>query len=169
MYLYRKDVYCMNPLFDVKKHIIGIDGGCSLTNGAQLNALLIPHAWAGMDEISFTAYDDFPQMVAKYAQSAVAGSVEIRYTDSIIKLSEKKNGIARVVHVSSPKSFYVPEEWLYQSGDEWHCGNYSDAKLAVKVGEVLSVVRKTPMGFLVKKDGVQGWYCPEAVLQDKKA
>lgn len=169
VYLYRKDVYCMNPLFDVKKHIIGIDGGCSLTNGAQLNALLIPHAWAGMDEISYTAYDDFPQMVAKYAQSAAAGSVEIRYTDSIINLLEEKNGIARVVHASSGKSFNVPWEWLYQSGDEWHCGNYSDAKLAVTKGDVLSIIRKTPIGLLVKKDGVQGWYCPEAILHDKLA
>lgn len=159
--LYREDVYCMNPRFDDKKHIIGIDGGCSLNIGAQLNALLIPHAWADMKDISYTAYDDFPRIVAGYAQNAEKGAVEIRYADSIITPLEEKDGIVRAVHAGSGKSFHMPKEWLYQSGDEWHCDNYSAAKLGVTEGDVLSVIREYPMGKFVKKDGVLGWYCPK--------
>lgn len=157
--LYRKDVLSMNPLFDYEKHIIGIDGGCALKkNGGQLNALLIPHANAAMQVVSYVSYDDYPMIIAKKSQRAKSASIRITYADSEVRLLGEGNGIARVKHISSGREFDVPKSELYHNGDKLCCDDYSDAKIEVEVGDNLSLIEENPMGMFVKKDGVIGWY-----------
>lgn len=154
--LYREDVDSMNPIFDYEKHIIAIDGGCALKIGAQLNALIIPHAHADMKETSFAAFDDYPIIVAAKEQEAREKTICIRYFDSKIEVLEERNDMAQVRHRSSGKEFLVPISFLYKK--KTHCSDYTDVYLEVKEGDRLSVIEETSMGYLVKKDGVIGWY-----------
>ncbi|MBQ2802986.1 MAG: serine/threonine protein phosphatase [Lachnospiraceae bacterium] len=89
--LYREDIDCMNPVFDYEKHIIGIDGGCGLKRGAQLNALLIPGAKADMHEISYVSYDDYPMVTALQSQEPKDKTIRIHFSDCEVVLSEEKN------------------------------------------------------------------------------
>lgn len=155
--LYREDIDSMNPIFEMEKHIIAIDGGCALKIGAQLNALLIPHAYADMNEVRFEAFDDYPVMVAPKSQNAEEKTICIRYFDSKVEVLEEKADMARVRHLSSEKEFMVPISYLYKK--KTHCSDYTDAYLEVKEGDKLSVIEETSKGYIVKKNGVIGWYC----------
>lgn len=157
--IYRKDVLGMNPLFDCEKRIISIDGGCALKkNGGQLNALIIPDVNGDMQDLRYVSYDDYPVITARKAQNGKKCTVRISYSDSEVLLLGEKDGIARVKHISTDREFDVPKSELYRSGDKLHCDDYSDAWLAVAVGDELSAIEETPIGTLVKKDGVIGWY-----------
>ncbi len=158
--LYRDDVHCMNPIFDYEKHIIAIDGGCGLKNGAQLNALVIPNAYADMKELTYEAYDDFRVVRAVRAQRAKEQTVRIRFFDSRVEMLEKDGDIARVRHVSTGKEFCVPKSYLYNKDEMFYCSDFSDARLEVHEGEELSVVEESAMGYVIKKKGYIGWYIP---------
>lgn len=163
--LYREDIDCMNPIFNYDKRVIAIDGGCALKNGAQLNALLIPDAYAAMEEIIYDSYDDYPVIVADHAQESQAKTLVIRYYDCQVELleedekkDEKECDMRRVRHVSLGREFWVPQSFLYKGKDGIYCSDYSDARLEVKQGDRLSVIEKTSAGYIVKKGGVIGWY-----------
>ena len=157
--LYRDDIDCMNPIFDYEKHIVAIDGGCALKEGAQLNALLIPDAHAELGEVSFAAYDNLPVITASKPQAGKERTITIRYFDCKVELLEDCGDVARVRHVNSGKEFVVPKKYLYGSEDKYFkCSDFSDAWLEVAEGEELSVVKETSRGYIVKKDGVIGWY-----------
>lgn len=154
--LYREDIDSMNPIFDVEKHIIAIDGGCALKYGAQLNALVIPHVYADMEEVSFEAFDDYPIMIAPKSQKAKEKTICIRYFDSKVEVLEEKEDMVRVRHLSSRKEFLVPISYLYKK--KTHCSDYTDAYLEVQEGDMLSVIEETSIGYIVKKNGIIGWY-----------
>lgn len=157
--LYRDDIDCMNPIFDYEKHIVAIDGGCALKNGAQLNALLIPDAYGDLEEVTYEAYDDLPVIKAAKAQEAREKTVVIRFFDFKVEKLEEWEDVVRVRHVSSGKEFVVPKSYLWhKDGAFANCSDFSDAYLEVAEGEELSVVEKTSIGYIVKKNGVIGWY-----------
>lgn len=155
--LYREDIDSMNPIFDMDKHVIAIDGGCALKFGAQLNALIIPNAYADTKETSFESFDDYPVMVASKAQKAKEKTICVRYFDSKVEVLEEMGDIAKVRHLSSGKEFVTPVSYLYEK--KTHCSDYTDVYLEVEEGEELSVIEETSIGCIVKKDGIIGWYC----------
>ena len=157
--LYRDDIDSMNPIFDYEKHVVAIDGGCGLKEGAQLNALLIPNAYADLKDVTFAAYDDLPVIKATKAQTAKERTVVIRYFNCKVEVLEDYKDVKRVRHVSSGKEFVVPGSYLYsRDGNMSNCSDFSDAYLEVAEGEKLSVVKETSVGCIVKKAGVIGWY-----------
>lgn len=157
--LYCETEISMNPLFDYEKHIIGIDGGCALKrNGGQLNALLIPHAYAAMEECDFVSFDDCPVMIAQKAQEAKPCTVRINYADCEVQLLEEWEDVVKVRHTSSGVEFMAIKSDLYQKDGHLCCDDYSDALLEVAEGEELSVIDINSMGYYVKKDGIVGWY-----------
>lgn len=159
--LYRDDVDSMNPIFDYEKHIVAIDGGCALKNGAQLNALVLANAWVDLKEAVCAAYDDLPVIKANRAQAGKERTITIRFFDFKVELLEQWSDVARVRHVSTGKEFVVPQSYLYSSNNGlYNCSDFSDAWLMVEEGDVLSVVQETTEGYIVKKNGIIGWYRP---------
>lgn len=160
--LYRDDVDCMNPIFDYEKHKVAIDGGCALKEGAQLNVLVIPDAYADLSDVSYVAYDDLPVITAAKAQAAKERTVTIRYFDCKVELLEECDDVAKVRHVSTGREFMVPKKYLYRGDGQFaNCSDFSDTYLEVAEGDALSVVLETSIGYIVKKDGVIGWYLYE--------
>lgn len=158
VYLYREDIECVNPIFDYKKNIISIDGGCGLKLGAQLNALIIPNPEADIQDVAYTAYDDYPVLIAPISQKAKEKTILVRYYDSEVDVLEDRGDILCVRHISSNRDFLVPKKFVYYVNSQAYCHNYSDEYLEIKKGDRLSVVADTSTGHIVKKDGVIGWY-----------
>ena len=68
--------------------------------------------------------------------------------------------LVRLRHLSSGRVFLAPESYVYHRNGKVYCKDYSDACLEIAEGDRLSVINATPMGYLVKKNGVIGWYRP---------
>lgn len=148
----------LNPCFDYDGHIIGIDGGCALKTGAQLNALLIPNAYATMQEVGTSVYDGCPVIVADKPQKEKKADLLIRYFDSVVELIEDCGDYVRLKAVSSGTEFVAPKSYLYTSKGELHCDDFANTELEIEAGDRLSVIADTSYGTLVKKNGVIGWY-----------
>ena len=107
------------------------------------------------DEVSFVAYDDLPNLVAKEDQEASEDPLFISWVTRKVEILEKGEDFSLVRHLHSGRVLEVPTSLLYGDGE---CMDYSDYVLPVKKGETLSLVQATPKGCIVKKDGVVGWY-----------
>lgn len=166
--LYRKDREDMGPLFERERNILCIDGGCGLKQTGQLNGVIIPDCTAGMDEIRWESYDDFPEATALDDQEAEPSSLHVQYFDSRVELLEEKgrNGILR--HLSSGKVFEAPLKWIYPGEQGLQCSDICDGRLSVSAGDRLKLVFEAADGLYVKKRGQLGWYSGrvEPVNQD---
>lgn len=156
--LYRDDIDCMNPIFDYQKHMIAIDGGCGLKHGAQLNALIIPGPEADIRKVTYTAYDDYPLLIAPLSQDAKEKTTVIRYFDSEVEVLEDRGDVLYLRHISTGANLFVPKNFVYYAKEKAHCDDCNDAYLEIKEGDVLSVIADTSAGYIVKKEGVMGWY-----------
>ena len=159
--LYRRDVDCMNPVFDYERHAIAIDGGCALKIGGQLNALILPNPYAPMSEIDTAAYDDYPAVRAKTAQSAIPATVCIKYFDAEVELLSTALDIVTLRHKSSKVIFDAPKQFLYRRKNQLLCSDFINNILEIEQGCMLKAIVRTGAGAIVKKDGRMGWYFGE--------
>lgn len=158
--LYREDEENNSPIFEKERRIICIDGGCGVKMAGQLNGLLFPDAYTGMEEITWTGQDDFPLVQALDAQPAQAATVHIQYFDNVVEILEENGEMARVRLKSTGREFDAPRKWIkdWHHNGELHCDDYCDAFLEVAQGDMLSVLFETEQGCYVKKRGKLGWY-----------
>lgn len=156
--LYHARIQSAQPILDRKRHIASIDGGCVLKVDGQLNALIVPDLWG--EELSWTAYDGLPVVRACQAQAPSADPINIRWSDSAVEMLREEGDVCWCRHCSSGRELWILKEYLRPSGadDRARCEDSTDYRLPVNVGDRLSVVRRCSRGYLMKKDGVTGWY-----------
>ncbi|OPJ60946.1 metallophosphoesterase [Clostridium oryzae] len=154
--LYNDRIACSNPIIDKKRKIISIDGGCGLKRDGQLNALVI--SAADSENITYQYYDDFPVAIAQSSQEESVDSISIRYTDNEIRMLEEGDEFSLVEHKSSGYCLWMHNDYIYSFDENTRCDDYTDYRISVNIGDKLSIVRKTSRGYLVKKNGVTGWY-----------
>ena len=166
--LYRSDREDMGPLFERERNILCIDGGCGLKQTGQLNGVIIPDCMAGMEEIRWESYDDFPEVTALDDREEAPCSFHVQYFDNRVELLEEKgkNGIIR--HLSSGKVFEAPLKWLYPGETGLQCTDLCDGRLAVSAGDRVKLVFETEDGLYVKKQGQLGWYDGRVKPEDVK-
>lgn len=92
------------------------------------------------------------------AQIDSPDSVNIDWINNEIKIIERNDKHTFVEQISTNKRFWIPNSYII---DETHCKDYTNYELPVNVGDMLSLVEKTSNGYLVKKNGVYGWYFGE--------
>lgn len=160
--LYNEKIASSNPIINKQQKIISIDGGCGLKRDGQLNALLIPHV--DSSDIGFESYDSFPVAYAKTPQEKSLDPINIRYTDNKITILEKGEEFSLAEHQSSGRRLWIHNDYIDCFDENTSCDDYTDYKLPVSIDDKLSIIRKTSKGYLVKKDGISGWY--EGVLDD---
>lgn len=159
--LYRPDEEDASPLFDRERRILCIDGGCGLKYTGQLNGIMIPGCSAGIEDISWIGYDDFPVVTALNAQKSEAANIHIQYFDNVVEMQEEMGDMARVRQCSTGKEFEVPLTILshWHQDERLRCGDYCDARLEVAPGEKLSLILKAGGKYYVKNRlGKIGWY-----------
>lgn len=161
--LYHENIPCCNPLIDRTRKIASIDGGCSLKVGGQLNALVL----LGPETFETAAYDDYPVMVAQTDQAESQNPATIRWVDHDVEILERGGEFSKVRHLATGRTLWVLTRYLQEQGGRPWCCDFTDYRLGVRAGELLSVVEETSRGSLVKKSGVLGWYLGELKTIEK--
>lgn len=157
--LYRADREDVSPLFDRERQILCIDGGNGLKRSGQLNGIILPDCWAGIDRIGWMGYDGFPLVEAQEEQEGREACVHIQYFDNQVELLEQKGDMAKWRQISSGQEYEGPVDWTYKGGGgRLYYSDYADTLLEVEPGNRLSVIRQTGAGYYCKKNGLIGWY-----------
>ncbi len=157
--LYGGDICCANPIIDRESRIASIDGGCVLKDDGQLNALIIPRN--GSEDFGFAAYDRFPVRRVKSAQAASERSTYIRWGDNVVQVLSRGAEFSRCRHVRTGYELDILTKYLYGGGETVRCNDCTDYVLPLSPGDEVSVIEATGRGFLVKHNGVSGWYFGE--------
>lgn len=155
--LYRGDIPQADPIVERERHIVSIDGGCTLKWDGQLNALFLPEKPDG--NFSWVSWDGFPTVTALEAQAPSSDPVNIRWSDHQITILEEGAEFCRCRHHATGREMDILTEYICRQGDGTAvCEDSTDYRLPVSPGDTLSVVRRTSRGILCKKNGVTGWY-----------
>lgn len=156
--LYGDKIAQSNPIINKEQKIISIDGGCGIKEYGQLNLLIIPDIDCNIESVYYISYDDIPAYRALMPQEESADSINIRWLNNEIKILEKSDDFTYAEHISSGRRIWIHNNYIH---DDTHCRDYTDYALPVRKGDKLSLIRETPKGYIVKKDGVTGWYYGE--------
>ena len=156
--LYDPCIPSARPLISEEQHIISIDGGCSLKVDGQLNALIIPDVFG--DVVDYTAYDGLPTVMAEADQQASGNPLNIRWSDSAVDVLREEGDVCWCRHISTGRELWILKEYIYprRADGYLHCEDSTDYRLPVSKGDRLKLVRRSSIGFLVKKEGITGWY-----------
>ena len=153
--LYDDRICDCTPRVDKRRKIIAIDGGCGIKKFGQLNLMIIPDMNAPTDALEFLAADDLQRVKALDPQTGSTDHINIRWIDRRIETLEKYDGYRKIRHLPTGHECLIPDDYVY---DDEHSADYSDYILPVTAGEILSLVATTPLGYIVKKNGVIGLY-----------
>lgn len=154
--LYCKSIADCNPRVDRENKIISIDGGNVLKRDGQLNALIIPDIYR--EEFSSTYVDLLPKARILNTQEVGGESCNIPWTDSLVERLREEREFTYCEHKSTGYKMWIPNDYLVQEKDGWHTEDISDYQLPVTYGDIVSVTESTSRGYLVKKNGICGWY-----------
>ncbi len=160
--LYGKGIARANPVYNAKRDVFSIDGSCMLKYDAQLNCLIRDNVTGCWD---YAAYDDFPVATALDEQIASKDPFCFLYGDDEAEILREEGSLSLCRHPRTGREMYVPTGLLWKGSDGVvRVDNCSDYRLPVKPGDTLSVVMSTERGYIVKKNGVSGWYCGRLAL-----
>lgn len=154
--LYCKAIPECNPRIDKENKIISIDGGNVLKRDGQLNALIIPDLTK--EEFTYTYVDDLRKAKVLNTQEAGGKSFSIPWTDSNIKKLKTERDFTYCEHCSTGQKMWIPNSYLCEQKDGWHAEDITDYQIPLSFGDIVSVTEDTSRGYLVKKNGVIGWY-----------
>ena len=155
--LYGGDITCADPLIDRESHIVSIDGGCVLKDDGQLNALIIPRN--GSEDFGCVYYDPFPLRRVKTAQAASQRSAYIRWGDNVVEVLERGRSSPAGRHLRTGYELDILTKYLRRGSDgAVRCNDCTDYVLPLALGDEVGVVETTSRGYLVKHNGVSGWY-----------
>ncbi len=156
---------CCNPYFCNQTNIISIDGGCGIAQEGQLNLLAFPSPDCDPNDIVLYTYDSLETVVACEEQQCSENAFSVTWPENKVCFLSLEGDIAFVEHIASGKQMYITANslWIDAStlshGDISRIRQSTDYRLPVNIGDTLSVIQKTSIGILAKKDGVTGWYC----------
>lgn len=156
--IYDEKICRTSPVTDREHHIISIDGGCGLHMEGQLNMLIIPREDCEISRISHVFCDEFERFEALEDQRETTDSVNISFSNRRVKVLEAGEEFSLVEHLSSGQRIRVLSERIYNREGECADAFGTDYLLPVKAGEELALVKRTSRGYLMKKNGICGWY-----------
>ena len=156
--LYDARIQRSAPLIDYDRHIASIDGGCVLKLDGQLNVLIIPDINGG--ELDDTWYDGLPAVTALDSQEPSADPLNIRWSDSEVERLAQEEDCVQIRHVRTGRELWVPRDYVgvWPQDGKIHTEDATNYDLPVSPGDTLALVRETRRGYLVKKNGITGWY-----------
>ena len=157
--LYGENIVCANPVIDRENHIISLDGGCVLKDDGQLNALIIPQN--GSEDFGFIAYDHFPVKTVLTEQKEGEKSYYIRWGDSEVRVLSRGEEFSRCRHVRTGYEMDILTRYLFCKEEYTNCNDCTDYILPLKVGDRVSIIEETSLGYFVKHKGTSGWYYGE--------
>lgn len=159
--LYHENLVCANPIIDVDRKTVSIDGGCVLKDDGQLNALIIPDVSDAAGRFECDYYDPFPVKKVLNAQKESESSYYIRWGDSSVRVLERGEEFSHCRHVRTGYEMDILTKYLFTDAEITNCNDCSDYVLPLEAGQFVSVIEETSRGYYVKRNGVSGWYFGE--------
>ncbi len=154
--LYCKLIPNCNPIIDEGHKIISIDGGNVLKRDGQLNAFIIPNM--NSEDFNFLSQDNLEDRVALDSQAANENSMCIPWIDNKITILKKDEEFSYCEHISSKYKMWILNKYIFREKEDFYCEDSTDYQLQIEAGDVVKLVESTKKGYLIKKDGISGWY-----------
>lgn len=156
---YQDGILSSNPLYDKKRNIISIDGGCGVKKDGQLNACILEQGnW------SFCYVDELPK--AEIVRSHIAQQQAVHsinwFDRHVVILKEEKLGVW-CKHLKTDAAMFLPKDCLYESPEGLCCDDFTNYRMSVQQGDNVSIIRTWNEEVYVKKQGIHGWI-PKNVL-----
>lgn len=180
--LYREFYPDCNPIVDREHKIICIDGGNVVKRNGQLNAFLIPHI--NSEDFSYVTVDDLKTGIIKGNMKHFKvcennifklkdfdtripqnTSRLIHWLDNKIEILDRQKEFSYCQHNTSKHRMWILNKYIYREKDGYHCEDSTDYCLPVQAGDRVSIVEETKQGYLIKKDGITGWYLGELEME----
>ena len=149
----------LNPRLSWEKNICSIDGGCVvMSDRGQLNALVLPdgdakNAW-------WTSFDLLPEVTVLDAQEAnIPHSVLWGEGYQWVEKLDEKDEFTLCRQELTGDELWILTEKLYTGSDgKLSSSCCTDYMLPLQPGDKVKLLQETSRGYLVKKDGIIGWY-----------
>jgi len=152
--LYSKSYPNCMPYFAKDQNVLCIDGGCGVKKDGQINLLIFPDYRSETYEL--LTRDGLPTVTALDAQTESADFGYIHWGDNQVEIIGENEVTAKVLHHG--KTVTVPRSYLFTKDGATFSYDYTDYRLPVSPGDVLSVIDEKEIGLYAKKNGVSGWY-----------
>jgi protein phosphatase len=91
----------------------------------------------------------------------------INWLDNKIDVLVKQKEFSYCQHNTSKHRMWILNKYIYREKDGYHCEDSTDYHLPVRPGDRVSVVEETGRGYLIKKDGITGWYYGELEIEHR--
>lgn len=150
---YQHQIPSLNPIIDLDKKIISIDGGVSVLPWAQMNALLINN----INTFEYTtSYVDSYQKIRVIMDTNPVDYEYYNVTHSPVEVNNViKDGDFFVANHKDYKLFF-PKDNLIEKEDRFFVYNAFNYFIKLKKDDVVSLVYKGKSLSIVKKNGVVG-------------
>jgi len=155
---YRSDIACVNPIFDMRKKIISIDGGNHVVKGGQINFVILK-SLSSMS-FSFSYADHYPKYImhtnVDYEKNL--NDVNIIFGDNEVEILETDLDFLYVKHLSSDTCMWVHSSYVYkdENSEKFYCYDGSNQFISVKENDEISIIKKAMPYSVIKKNGYIG-------------
>lgn len=150
---YDSKIHNNNIRIDKKKRMIGLDGGNGVKSGGQLNICVIEKG-----NMITTYVDNYPKIKACENQKQGKEWMNLIYPNTELNIIEKYENYSLCELVFSHEKREIMNDQIYEYKNKTYCEDMTIHDLEVKQGDILSLVKRTDEGCLVKKEGICGWY-----------
>ena len=152
---YRADSLNYAPLYNAECNTLSIDGGTNLKDFGQLNGVILDNETG---EWTWVCVDNFPKLRAPHAQ-APHGGTAITWPENAVELIERGDEFSLCRALKNGAEMDIPNGFLYEDEHGLCSVDITDARLGVREGETLSVLREFGDRILVKNDRAEaGFY-----------
>ena len=153
---YRHDISCANPIFNMRKKIISIDGGNHIVKGGQINFLFLESLRTM--KFNWNYVDHYPKYVMKcdVNYDEPDDFINVTYGDNEIEIVDTDLDFNLVKHVNTGITMWVHKSYVYEDNGKMYCYDASNQFLSVRKGDVISVIRKAMPYSIIKKNGYIG-------------
>lgn len=163
---YHSDVTNVNPIFDIRKNIICIDGGNNVVKGGQINAVMIDD----LEHMNFSykALDHYPKYTIKddIIYSKPKNSFNMKFGKNEVELLTKDLDFYLVRPVNSENNLWVNQEFIYYNDGKYYCYDGSNNFLSLNKGDLISIIKSGNPYCLVKHDGIIGLIESKYIYED---
>jgi len=157
------DICSNNPIIDLEKRIIAIDGGNQIKKEGQINALIIDKG-----EYSFQFVDELSEerVITKTHVDRTNNIGTVTYPNYELKIIEEGKYFTRCLNVNLDIEQEIKNEFLIEQEGKIYCKtDLSTTFLSVEKGETVWIVRTNCEGYaLVKKSNGQVGWIPNACM-----
>lgn len=140
------------PLLNRACNALSIDGGNTIKRFGQLVGVILNNEtgswiWEGVD--------GFPKIQAPCSQRGRSGTV-VTWPENLVELLERGENFSKCRVKKNGVVLSIPNDFLYEDKDGLHTDSLTNARLEVKEGETVSLVKEGDGWLMIMKNGEAG-------------